>query len=104
MEMEGIGAPKGDPIGDVPNRHMYYKETCIMEATNPEWSNWDKFNNKLRSIEPVNELATMVKRWEAKCIGLVSGVVLHRKQNTEKYTGHKREGYECVTSKRSDAR
>lgn len=82
MEMEGEGAVKGETIVDIPNKHMYYKGAYIMEAENPELTNWDKDNNMLRSLEPINAVKDMVKDIEAKGVGTDNVIGLHVRNRT----------------------
>lgn len=82
MEMEGEGAIKGEKIIDLPNKHMYYKGAYIMEVENYELTNWEKDNAQLRSLEPVDEVKSMVKDIEDKGLGTDEVVGLHVRNRT----------------------
>lgn len=82
MEMEGSGAVKGEPIVDLPDKHMYYKGAYIMEVENSELSNWDKDNAQLRTLKPVDEVEAMVKTLEDQGLGTDDVVGLHVRNRT----------------------
>lgn len=82
MEMEGDGALKGEKIIDVPNKHMYYKGAYIMEVENYELTNWDKDNTMLRTLDPVDEVASMVRSLDNKGLGTDNVVGLHVRNRT----------------------
>eukprot|EP00178_Gracilaria_changii_P019212 TRINITY_DN55818_c0_g1_i1.p1 TRINITY_DN55818_c0_g1~~TRINITY_DN55818_c0_g1_i1.p1 ORF type:complete len:765 (+),score=95.90 TRINITY_DN55818_c0_g1_i1:345-2639(+) len=82
MEMEGNGAVKGEIIRDLPNKHMYYKGAYIMEVENSSLSNWEKDNDQLRSLTPVQDVLNMVTEMEAKGIGSENVIGLHVRNRT----------------------
>lgn len=82
MEMEGMGAIKGEKIYDIPNKHIYYKGAYIMEADNEDLTNWEKDNAQLRSLEPINPVQEMVREIEAKGVGTENVIGLHVRNRT----------------------
>lgn len=82
MEMEGMGAVKGEKISDIPNKHMYYKGAYIIEADNEELTNWEKDNTQLRTLEPINPVKTMMKDMIAKGVGSENVIGLHVRNRT----------------------
>ena len=82
MEMEGKGAIKGETIQDIPGKHMYYKGAYIMEAANPEHTNWDKDNKMLRTLEPIESVKTMLSSLEEKGLGTDNIIGLHIRNRT----------------------
>lgn len=82
MEMEGMGAIKGEKIVDIPNKHMYYKGAYIMETDNEALTNWEKDNMQLRSLEPIHPVKGMVKDMEIKGVGSENVIGLHVRNRT----------------------
>ncbi|CAN8063819.1 unnamed protein product [Agarophyton chilense] len=82
MEMEGDGAVKGEIIHDLPNKHMYYKGAYIMEVENSALTNWEKDNNQLRSLTPIDDVTKMVAEMESKGLGSERVVGLHVRNRT----------------------
>ncbi|PXF46235.1 hypothetical protein BWQ96_04020 [Gracilariopsis chorda] len=82
MEMEGQGAVKGEIIKDLPNKHMYYKGAYIMEVENTALTNWDKDNEHLRSLTPIDAVNTLVRELEDKGLGSDNVIGLHVRNRT----------------------
>lgn len=82
MEMEGGGAVKGEEIVDLPDKHMYFKAAYIMEVSNSDWTNWDKDNAMLRTLEPIEDVKTMLKGIEEKGLGSENVIGLHVRNRT----------------------
>eukprot|EP00737_Agarophyton_chilense_P002648 gb/GEZJ01003033.1/.p1 GENE.gb/GEZJ01003033.1/~~gb/GEZJ01003033.1/.p1 ORF type:complete len:763 (-),score=107.53 gb/GEZJ01003033.1/:408-2696(-) len=82
MEMEGHGAVKGEIIRDLLAKHIYYKGAYIMEVENNALTNWEKDNDQLRSLAPVDDVLTMVAEMESKGLGSDNVVGLHVRNRT----------------------
>ena len=82
MEMEGMGATKGEIVADLPNKHMYYKGAYIMEVENSGLTNWEKDNDMLKSLNPISAVSEMVKGLEAKGLGSDNVIGLHVRNRT----------------------
>ncbi len=77
MEMEE-GANKGEIIENDPDKHLYYKGAYIMEA--PLHSSWERDNDNLRSLRPIQVVADELSRLDEK--GLKEAIGVHIRNRT----------------------
>lgn len=80
MTKEGSGAQKGEKIVDAPDKHVYYKGAYIMDVEDTHLTNWERDNDMLRSLIPVDKVKRTVEGHEAS--GLTSMVGVHIRDRT----------------------